>query len=77
MTEFILKAPKRVTFDADNREHRAAYVEFVRTKRWVRKDGTYNILFALEEGYTDVPQLCSSKMVEYYASKEFGDAVAA
>jgi len=56
-----------VPFDPANSAHRRAVNTYVRTGGW----GSTPMRFLLETPYLDVPNMVSSRLLNYYLSREF------
>lgn len=61
-----LQKPETI-FDPANREHRLAYLNFLKDKSW--KTSKYR--FILEDDHHDVPYSINNKLIEYYMGREF------
>lgn len=56
-----------VLFDVNNRLHRQAYFDFLKSGSWA----TCKYKFVCEEPYMDVPSYINLKISEYYLKREF------
>lgn len=63
---YFLKSRPEVQFNASNTEHRFAFTNFLRNKKWGDSPRFY-----LEEGYSCVPEMIKDKLLQYYINKEF------
>jgi hypothetical protein len=57
-----------VAFDADNKEHRRYYAEFLKFNTW----GRCPVRFLVTDEYgMDLPTMIRNKLCEYYVEQEF------
>jgi hypothetical protein len=66
----VKRAREAVKFDVTNRKHREDYNTFRETGSW--KHSPYS--FDLEFPYETIPHMCTSKLLEYYLSRDFKTA---
>jgi hypothetical protein len=64
---WVLRNRPYAVFDANNKEHRHAYSEFLRTSSW----HSCPYQFVLEEPYTDLVANITHKLVAFYTQEEF------
>jgi len=67
MIKSFLHNRQYVLFDANNRAHRQAYFDFLKTGSWT--GCKFN--FVTEEPYLDLPSYINMKISEYYLKREF------
>lgn len=66
----VKRTREAVRFDVTNRKHREDYNIFRETGSW--KHSPYS--FDLEFPHETIPQMCTSKLLEYYLSRDFKTA---
>ena len=66
MSKLHVNARPWITFDPDNRQHRAWYAEYVRTRSW----GACPVRFEVEHEAGHIGAI-ERLILEYYAKKEF------
>lgn len=71
MNTLLLNCRPGMVFDADNKEHREAYYNFIKNSTWSKSP----YQFILEPGFEDIPTLCRHRLCEYYVSKEFNQPI--
>lgn len=57
-----------VTFDPNNKTHRAYYAQFRESKTW----GKCPVRFILTEDYDNVITMIQTSLAEFYTTREFG-----
>jgi len=67
----ILKSRPLVSFDANNKEHRRYYRDFLDANSW----GTCPVRFIVEDQKGDLISYINDQMLEYYMRREFVDMV--
>ena len=58
----VTKIKQRVVFDGANRIHREDFQRFRETRSW--RDSPFQ--YILEYPYETIPQLCTSRILDYY-----------
>ena len=68
MSKLEYYARPLVAFDADNKEHRRFYYQFVQTRSW----GHCPVRFIVPEATgSDLIKMIQNEMIAYYVNKEF------
>jgi hypothetical protein len=62
----VLKAPTAVRFDANNAEHREFFHNFRVNRSWKGAPR-----FKLEDSFPGIPEMITSRMLDYYMGGEF------
>ena len=63
----ILRIPAAVVFDVENAEHRQFFHNFRKNLTWKGAPR-----FVLEDQWSNVPDMITNKMLDYYMKGEFG-----
>jgi hypothetical protein len=61
-----------VAFDPENKQHRKWFVEFQRTRTWVRCP----VRFIVSDEHGDLITLIQRKLIAHYVDREFGKIAA-
>jgi hypothetical protein len=67
----LLNARPLVSFDANNKDHRRYYRDFLEANSW----GTCPVRFIVEDQKGDLISFINDQMLEYYMRREFSDMV--
>lgn len=69
MSRLEFYARPLVAFDANNKNHRRYYAEFLENNGWGRCPVRF---ICIEEHGLDLPTMIKNSLVDYYVSREFG-----